>query len=84
MTITIEEDDLPPDPILRRREHEILAVLTLSGEQVEVGLLKGTCEDVPYIKTSENPEPVYMNVCETELLIQSLKLAVFEARGEHE
>jgi hypothetical protein len=50
-----DEEDMPRDPVLVRKEHEIFAVMKLSGEQVEVGILKGNCEDTPYFKTSDNP-----------------------------
>ncbi len=63
------------------KEGQVLAKLTLSGEEFIIGIDQGMVDCSVMIEIAHG-EIVYMSVPETELLIAALNLAKYEANGE--
>jgi hypothetical protein len=64
-------------------KHEPKAVINMSGQLVEIGVLAGLIESNPYIKIcNELEEPIYFSVPELDLLVASLCAVKAEITGE--
>lgn len=60
----------------------LIANLTLSGEDIQVGIYSHDQGDSVWFKTEENAEPIYLRVTETSLLIAALQVAQDRIEGQ--
>lgn len=58
--------------------YKLNTIMELSGSTVMVGTLNEAEGHAVFIQTDENPEPVFMSVVETRLLIAGLNAAISE------
>lgn len=64
-----------PNRLTHPEEHETLADLMLSGENILVGRLHDDDSSSVWIQTTENVEPIYLSKADVTLLRAALKLA---------